>query len=83
MSATKNPKWNRDQQAIYDECVKAFSDKGSDLYTPNGSQRGKANYRRAFWNAYNGTGLPVPKGTMLEAAAAAGRDCKAKEGGAA
>ncbi|MBK6616270.1 hypothetical protein [Ottowia sp.] len=77
------PKWNKDQQKVYDACLTLWADKKSELYTADGRQRGGANVRCAFWDGYNGIDVKhrIPTGTMLQAAYHAGKECRRKAGG--
>lgn len=75
-------KWNKDQQKVYDTLIALHADKGSELYTSDGRQRGGANVRSFFWHGYNGTPhLKPERGSMLAAAVAAGQKCRRRAGG--
>lgn len=77
------PKWNKDQQKVYDACITLWADKKSEMYTSDGRQHGGANVRCAFWDGYNGIDVKhrIPTGTMVQAAYHAGKECRRRAGG--
>ncbi len=76
------PKWNNDQQKVYDALTAMHADKTSELYNKDGSQHMGANVRIFFWHGYNGTfHLKPERGSMAVAAIAAGKECRRRAGG--
>jgi len=76
------PKWNKDQQKVYDTLIALHADKTSELYHKDGRQRGGGNVRVFFWHGYNGTPhLAQELTSLLAAAIAAGKECRRRAGG--
>ena len=67
---------DKSRQTVYETLLRLAPDKSSELYHKDGTQRGGANVRWAFWDGFNGApmGHKIPKGTMLEAAFRAGQE---------
>lgn len=63
------------RQKVYEACLALAADPTSELYRKDGSPRGGANVRIAFWSGFKGANREpqIPAGTMLEAAYMAGK----------
>ncbi len=71
--------WTAEKKRLYNGLLKMQLDSKSELYKPDGTPRGGANVRCAFWDGYNGRRhLSAASGTLLEVAWMAGRDAAAR-----